>query len=996
MRIAGYLLLTFISAHLCFSSYAQPGTTIDIKKPDVYANRTLASEKTPETKIKKFRKFYQNTITHYNYYFNAGLRLDQVIERAKQGYRDDYAHLLSYYNYSLDATATDGDIDSIIYKCNAGILLHDLRNDYVDDLYFLMGKAYYLRKNFDSAEHVFLYINYAFGPKDDGYDVPIGSSATGPEFSIASKEKKGFSQILANPPRRNEDLVWVAKNYIDQGKPYEASAILEMLRYDPNFPGRLRPQLHETLGYLFYTTGIYDSAAFHLSKATDMDDNKQDRARREYLTAQLYLLTGSKEDAQKYFIKSADHTVDPYMAVNASLNAINASEDSSDVAAKKVASLVSLAKKDRYVNFRDLIYYSAAQVEMEYGHDSGAYAFAQKSKKYNINNPLQRSRTFMLLGDLDYLRPDYIAAKNEYDSVDASSILPEDQPRLTERLSALQVIADNIQAVRIEDSLQTVAGMPEAERVAHIKKTVRQLRKAEGLQDEDNSTFVNPAVQGGDNTAANDLFAAQASARGDWYFNSNTLKSSGFASFRTSWGNRPNVDNWRRGDAVSKQITQTEMQGNPDEEDTEEGSKMPLSPRGGRARGLNSGRTPKDNMGTEITYDALKANLPLTKELVNESNSKIEQAFFDNGMQFQNGLGNYYAAIGSYDSLLNRFPNTEYMEEVVFNLYYCYTKLGRKSSADSALHVLNTKYKEGKFAGILAQRKKGNAPQAPDEATIAYEKIYDLFIEGKFEEAKAQKAEADKLYGNSHWTPQLLYIESIYFVSKREDSLAIETLTSLIDQFGSSPLAQKAETMIDVLKRRTEIENYLASLQITRMSEDEPLAVVNLNPVNNITNKKEIKKDSVISKPVTQVAKPNVDTLKAVTGTVLTYSFTATDQQFVGIILNKVDPVYVTETRNAFNRYNQMNFYNQKINVANTKLNDSLNVVLLGPFSDAASAVIYVDKVKPKAPGVIIPWLKPDKYSFTIISQPNLDILNDTKDVNGYKALIEKVLPGKF
>ena len=91
-----------------------------------------------------------------------------------------------------------------------------------------------------------------------------------------------------------------------------------------------------------------------------------------------------------------------------------------------------------------------------------------------------------------------------------------------------------------------------------------------------------------------------------------------------------------------------------------------------------------------------------------------------------------------------------------------------------------------------------------------------------------------------------------------------------------------------------------------------------------------------------------------------------------------------------------MNFYNQKINVSSTKLNDSLNIVLLGPFSDAASALIYVNKVKPQAAGVIIPWLKPDKYSFTIISQPNLDILNNTKDLQGYKSLIEKVLPGKF
>ncbi|MEO8711441.1 MAG: hypothetical protein ABI405_04920, partial [Parafilimonas sp.] len=522
MRNAGYLLLVFICLHLSFFSNAQPGTTIDLKKPQKYEARTLASEKTPDAKIKSGKKFYQNTITHYNYVFNAELRLAEIIDRAKQGFKDDYSKLLPYYNYSLDITAGDPDIDSVIYKCNAGILLHDLRTDWVDDLYFMMGKAYYLRKNFDSADHVFLYVNYAFAKKDDGYDVPIGSSAGGTEFSIATKEKK---KLLSNPPRRNEDLIWIAKNYIDEGKSYEASAILEMLRIDPNFPARLQPELHETVGYLFYKSGLYDSAAIHLSKATDMDDDKQDKARREFLTAQLYMASGLKEDAEKYFTKSAAHTVDPFMAVYASLNAINASADSSDLADKKIASLMKLAKKDRYVAYRDLIYYTAANVEMQNNDYTQAYTFAQKSIKYNINNPVQRSNSFMLLGDLDYLRPDYVKAKHDYDSVESSSLTSEeDQKRLTERLTALQVIATNIHTIKTEDSLQTVARMPEAQRTALIKKTVRQLRKVQGLKEDDSasSTFVNPAVQLSSNNSSaanNDLFAAQASAKGDWYFN---------------------------------------------------------------------------------------------------------------------------------------------------------------------------------------------------------------------------------------------------------------------------------------------------------------------------------------------------------------------------------------------------------------------------------------------------------------------------------------------
>jgi tetratricopeptide (TPR) repeat protein len=985
MRNAGHLFFVSLYLSVALCTNAQPGTTVDLKKPEKYENRTLGSEKTTDGKLGYGKKLYQNTVTHYNYFFNAQNRLNEIIARAKQGSKDDYTKLLPYYNYTLDATSADPDIDSIIYKCNAGILLHDLRNDWVDDLYFLMGKAYYLRKNFDSAEHVFLYINYAFAPKDEGYDIPIGSNASGTVFTIATKEKTGFSAKLSTPPRRNEDLLWVARNYMDAGKLYEASGILEIVRNDPNFPERLQPELHETLGYLFYKEGIYDSAAFHLSKATDLDDNKQEKARREYLTAQLYMASGLNEDAANYFTRSADHTVDPVMAVYANLNAITASGDSVNTIDKKVAALLRLAHKDRYVSYRDMIYYAVAEAEIERKNYPDAYAYLRKSIKYNVDNPAQRSRSFMLLGDLDYLKPDYKTAANDYDSVDMSSLTIEaDQKRLTERLTALQAIRTNLSIIHVEDSLQTVAHMPEGDRTALIKKTVRQLRKAQGLKDEENTVFVNAAVQQTDNNAiaAADLFGA-AAAKGEWYFNNDALRSAGFSSFRATWGNRPNVDNWQRQDAVNKQIAQESA---TEENDVAGGHPDP-----------NTMVVTLQNPTGEITYDALLANLPLTEDQIQSSNNKVADALFSNGQQFQNQLEDYQAAIEAYETLNKRFPDNTHLEEALFGLYYCYNKIGKNLSADSAKTVLNTKFKDGKFIKLLNNLVTTKTKQQPeDPATKEYEKIYDLFIEGNFEEAKTAKAKADSIYGKSYWTPQLLYIESIYYVSKREDSLAINRLSSVTEQFGSSPLAQKAQTMIDVLSRRQEIETYLTNLQITRLPEDEPSRLVDLNPVENIVDKKEIKRDSVVSAAANKVANPQVDTLKTISGNVRTYVFNASEQQFVALLLNKVDPVYATEARNAFNRYNQINLNTQKINVASSKLNDTLNVVLLGPFSDAATAMIYVNRVKPQAASAIIPWLKPEKYSFTIISQPNLDILNETKDLSGYKSLIEKVLPGKF
>ena len=77
-------------------------------------------------------------------------------------------------------------------------------------------------------------------------------------------------------------------------------------------------------------------------------------------------------------------------------------------------------------------------------------------------------------------------------------------------------------------------------------------------------------------------------------------------------------------------------------------------------------------------------------------------------------------------------------------------------------------------------------------------------------------------------------------------------------------------------------------------------------------------------------------------------------------------------------------------------MDDRYSLVLIGPFDDAVGALNYVDKTKPVASSRIIPWLKPDKYSFAIISEANLDIMRETKDVDSYKRLLEKALPGKF
>ena len=111
----------------CFSeAFAQPVLPSDLKKPRKYENKLLGAEKSADKKFTASRRLIQNTVTHYNWFFNANNKLNEVIERAKLANKDDFSALLPFYNYSLEKTATDkSELDSVLYKSNAGILTHD-------------------------------------------------------------------------------------------------------------------------------------------------------------------------------------------------------------------------------------------------------------------------------------------------------------------------------------------------------------------------------------------------------------------------------------------------------------------------------------------------------------------------------------------------------------------------------------------------------------------------------------------------------------------------------------------------------------------------------------------------------------------------------------------------------------------------------------------------------------------------------------------------------
>jgi hypothetical protein len=218
-------------------------------------------------------------------------------------------------------------------------------------------------------------------------------------------------------------------------------------------------------------------------------------------------------------------------------------------------------------------------------------------------------------------------------------------------------------------------------------------------------------------------------------------------------------------------------------------------------------------------------------------------------------------------------------------------------------------------------------------------------------------------------------------------------LNNIMTQFPGTPLAQRAMVMLDVLSRRFQIEEELRNLVINRPAEDtvakktDPPLVVVTPPVNK-----------PVDKPVTPPNnRPDTVTNKPVPKTVASaYVHTPDAPHYVVLVLNKVDPVFSNEAKNAFARYNRETFYNKPMTIELLQLDTENRLMLVSPFKTAQEAIDYVDRTKPKTASEIIPWLKGGKYSFSIISEKNLEMLKTNKDIIIYDAFIKQSVPGKF
>lgn len=966
--------------------FAQGNITFDLKKPKLYENRKLPSELTPDKKINPIKKAKENIVSHYNFYFNANKKLNGVLANAKQSFKDTFNNLIPFFNYNLDQTASQqSELDSVIIKCNNGILLHDLRNDWVDDLYLLMGQSYFYQKKFDSAYDVFQYINYNFQPKEKdeiGFEKSIGSNinTSGNVYTISSKEKKGIERIIGHLSIRNESLIWIARTLIEMNNDDDAKSLIETLYRDPQFPNRLKDKLAELKAYFFYRRTQYDSSANYLEKSVETSENTAERARKYFLIAQLYAQKKIGKKADQFFEKSISNTTDPVMEAFARIQQIGLNEDDDNEDKKietNIQSLLLMSKKEKYTNYKGIIYYSAAQLELKRKKLNNAINLLIKSNEFNQSDLALKNKNFISIAELAFVEKNYTLAKNYYDSIRAEDLASSTD--LTLKRSIVSELVNSLRIVATEDSLQLVAAMNEKDRTNYILDIVKKLKKEQGFIDENEKSGI-PSTPKNNilDVTTGSLFPTE-SKKGESYFNNPALKAQGSTAFKNKWGTRPNIDNWRRAAASNTLANSNLSRENKLQENTDEDT---------------------SSNQTELTVEGLTEKLPLTIEKLTESNEKKYAAYKKLGNLYKNKLGECKESIFWNEKLIAANPTNPDLEQILFDLAYCFKEAGDLSKTSFYQNQLGKNFSNSKYnlilkdpaAAVKAEKQNGM------QATKAYENVYNLFLSGNFDQALVTKKIADSVYGENLWSPQLLYIESIYYIKKKDDSLAIATLNKIPALYPSSPLAEKAGIIADVINRRADIENELKGLQVSRAKEDtiewiddsmtrEKIADVKITTapkaVIPVTAKEKIKIDTVALKvPITEKIK-------------IGYQFDINEKQVVLLLLKNVDIVYINEAKRAITRYHGSRYAGNELEIGQGKIEETI-FIQVSTFTSVVEAIDYIEQTQKLGATEIFPWLPKDKYSFILISPSNLKLMMEEKKLIPYLEFLKNQLPGKF
>jgi tetratricopeptide (TPR) repeat protein len=609
---------------------------------------------------------YHNLTSKYNVYFNGNESLKAGLKRIDQNVEDDYTRILPVFkeSYTSAGSAAKADMDNAIQKGSKLIANHSITakpkrrrirtrnyvefarkeefNNWIDDSYLLIGQAYFYQHNYSSAIENFSFIIRKFTEEDTRYDA----------------------------------MVWLARSYSEMERYTEASEVLQALQADPDFPRRLEKELAKVNADFYLKRNEYSEAIKLLQIAYNKAFGRKEKARLQYILAQLYRETGDINQAADAFMAVTKLNPPYKMAFNARINAagLYSGLGQSD---KLKKDLNKMLRDEKNLEFRDQIYFALGNIYFKEGNTSQAIDNFAKSVAVSIDNDYQKAQSAVTLADIYFADRKYRESQAYYDT--AMMVIDSNYPNfqtLDVRYKGLSRLVENLETVEVQDSLQRLARMPENERNAMIEKYIA----AERQKVRDAELMANQQQMERGFYRANEyrFGLGRAEEGGGWYFYNPQTVSYGKAQFTQRWGRRRLEDNWRRQNKA--EVSDDEL---GDFAELVDSTKIIIRE--------------TDPMKREYyTQD-----LPVNDSLMAISHDKIRDALYNAGRIFKSDFSDYPRSAESFEELNKRYPDNMYLLSALFDLYDVYELMGDRTRALYYRDIIVQRFPDSKYARYL-------------------------------------------------------------------------------------------------------------------------------------------------------------------------------------------------------------------------------------------------------------------------------------------------------
>jgi len=935
-----------------------------VPKEDI-EERPLPYEVLLNKKYNLPRRAYQNTVSQFNYLFNAEEELNEIIQNARNQYKEDFENLLNFYDYDL-ATTSKYSNDSIIYRCNANIVLHDLRSNWVDDAYLTLAKSYIYHRNFDTAGSILQFINYSFDENAKGMELPMGSNLRNESgrFSIVNKDDYSFWK---NRNIRNESMIWQARNYNEANEINEALSLLQILKADVEFPKRLQPFLHEQFAYTYYKMGSYELAAINLIEALPNALDNNAKSRWYFLIAQLWQKANNTSQSYLWFKKAAQFSPNPIIGVYATINLTRIESEKSNSNWQSLAKdLELLSKKEKYKPYRDIIYYEMANLAIQNKSYDIANNWLIVSIKNNYDNPKQKQSAFELMGSINYKINNFNFSKIAYDSISNVIKTNPDFEIINLRKKWLSNIVEELAKMETEDSLQFIYQMPPSQQnIWAINWQKRKQARNKFLK----NIFLEPAKESivSQTQSQTNTFAPYSNNKsGNFYFENNNTIIQGKQIFIQKWGERPNVDNWRR--KTSTTVVNSDMSA------------------------INTVTT-SNNLKFKVKED--KNDSLLVKLITDEKSFEVSRKNWNNAALtsaqiFLIKLNDFEKAKSIYKLIIEKNIDSTITERAFLDMASEYLHIGDKETSDNIIRIVTNRFPNG----IYQQKKKEADTKLSADNNI--DKLYKecLFFSqiGNWSDFENIANSNTAIFSKSKWFFPLQFLKVKMYAQSKQDDQAINLLDSIIKISNNEIYKEKATSLIFEIRNRKNTEQYLTSLQFEKMlddsieikSSDASLSNSNVNQANllkqpqPITNIDSNKDQKIIPN------KENVANIKKII-TPSRFILDSTENYYIALVTNNTNAFIATRIKDSLLNKYKIEFVSQKINSSIAQLQEKSFVIWIGPFQNAFSCINYYGNFAPSLIKGLNDYISIDKYSILTIGKSNIVKLKTLEDFNEYK-----------